>query len=126
MVVRVFSMSAGLAASMVTPGSTPPDASWTCPEMLAWAAARLGKATTARPMRKILDTSRHICALLGRSLDGYSVRFSSPTCVRLRDETTPCGMEPAILATEGMAARAPNCGSLSHLAPETPPLQTVG
>ena len=34
---RVFSMSAGLAASTVTPGSTAPDASLTVPERATWA-----------------------------------------------------------------------------------------
>ena len=35
--VRTFSMSAGLAASTVTPGSTAPDASRTTPAIDAWA-----------------------------------------------------------------------------------------
>ena len=35
--VRTFSMSAGLAASTVTPGSTPPDVSRTVPVSVAWA-----------------------------------------------------------------------------------------
>jgi hypothetical protein len=34
MAVRTFSISAGLAASTVTPGRTPPDASTTAPPML--------------------------------------------------------------------------------------------
>ena len=45
--VRVFSMSAGLAASTVTPGITPPDVSRTTPAMMpfcakadAWLTAR--------------------------------------------------------------------------------------
>ena len=70
-------MSAGLDASTVTPGSTPPDVSCTSPEMLAWAAASLGKATTAKPMTRILETSRHICALLARSLVRASVPLVS-------------------------------------------------
>ena len=37
--VRTFSMSAGLDASTVTPGSTAPDVSRTVPVMDAWAKA---------------------------------------------------------------------------------------
>jgi len=41
--VRVFSISAGLAASTVTPGSTAPDESCTSPEILACAEANAGR-----------------------------------------------------------------------------------
>jgi hypothetical protein len=40
--VRTFSMSAGLAASTVTPGSTPPELSRTTPATDAWAWAMEG------------------------------------------------------------------------------------
>src|SRR5437016_5108994 len=43
---RIRSMSTGLAASTVTPGSTPPDASRTTPVMAACAYAAAGKSTT--------------------------------------------------------------------------------
>src|SRR5947207_14958930 len=49
--VRTFSISAGLAASTLTPGSTAPDASFTEPAILACAHAAVGanthKATAA-------------------------------------------------------------------------------
>src|SRR5437764_15491868 len=41
-------MSAGLAASTVTPGSTPPDSSLTMPTMEACAQASAGTSTTLR------------------------------------------------------------------------------
>src|SRR4051812_12582595 len=46
--VRTFSIRSGLAASTVTPGSTPPDASLTTPVMVAWARATEG-ANTSNP-----------------------------------------------------------------------------
>src|SRR6266566_9854587 len=39
-------MSAGLAASTVTPGNTPPDSSFTVPAIWLCAAASAGRATT--------------------------------------------------------------------------------
>src|SRR5262249_9467422 len=49
MPVRTRSMSAGLDASTVTPGSTAPDESWTTPTMLArsCAAARVERSNTS-------------------------------------------------------------------------------
>src|SRR5678816_4217884 len=44
--VRTFSISAGLAASTVTPGSTAPEASFTVPEMDACANAVIGNSAT--------------------------------------------------------------------------------
>src|SRR5438552_13140297 len=43
---RTFSISTGLAASTVTPGSTAPDASLTTPVMAACANAVTGRSTT--------------------------------------------------------------------------------
>ena len=40
---RVFSVSAGLEASTVTPGSTAPEASFTVPAMDAWAYTTEGR-----------------------------------------------------------------------------------
>src|SRR5213075_1923496 len=45
---RVFSISAGLDASTVTPGRTAPDASFTTPVMVAWANAMAGTSTRSR------------------------------------------------------------------------------
>ena len=42
---RTFSISAGLVASTVTPGSTAPEASFTSPAITACADARLGQRT---------------------------------------------------------------------------------
>src|SRR5678815_5413759 len=52
--VRVFSMTAALAASTVTPGSTAPDASLTRPEIEACAYADTGRAVmaTITPIRR--------------------------------------------------------------------------
>src|SRR5687768_9274796 len=44
--VRLFSMSAGLAASTATPGSTAADGSRTTPAIVAWAYPRLGRNRT--------------------------------------------------------------------------------
>jgi hypothetical protein len=43
---RVFSISASLAASTVTPGSTAPDVSFTTPTIALWACAATGSITT--------------------------------------------------------------------------------
>ena len=43
MTVRVFSMSAGLSASTVTPGSTAPELSFTVPVIEACAYAVMGR-----------------------------------------------------------------------------------
>jgi hypothetical protein len=43
---RTFSMSAGLDASTVTPGSTAPDVSRTLPVIVAWAAAVDGRTAS--------------------------------------------------------------------------------
>src|SRR4030095_8224336 len=47
-VVRIFSMSTGLAASTVTPGSTAPDVSFTTPVMDAWANAAVGRTASRK------------------------------------------------------------------------------
>src|SRR5882672_1627797 len=49
---RVFSMSAGLEASTVTPGRTAPDASFTVPVMEAWANAAAGTSTSSASAAK--------------------------------------------------------------------------
>src|SRR5689334_3666015 len=59
---RTFSISAGLAASTVTPGNTPPDASLTTPVMAACANAAAGNKTTADNARTHRPTNFRICA----------------------------------------------------------------
>ena len=49
---RTFSISAGLAASTVTPGSTAPDASRTVPVRVPWANAEVGSNMNAATQRK--------------------------------------------------------------------------
>src|SRR5688572_18213981 len=49
---RTFSISTGLAASTVTPGNTPPDASLTTPVIAAWANAVDGTSTHTNATRK--------------------------------------------------------------------------
>src|SRR4051812_40691696 len=56
---RVFSIRAGLDTSTVTPGMIAPLASWTRPEILAWAAAIPGMRNTAtHRYRTILPNRR--------------------------------------------------------------------
>src|SRR6185503_5376363 len=61
---RTFSMSAGLLASTVTPGSIAPDVSLTVPAMTAWAAAVVGrsarKTQTARDPTKLRIWHLHV------------------------------------------------------------------
>src|ERR1043166_1057089 len=56
--VRVFSISTGLAASTVTPGSTAPDASFTVPARATWAYAAAGRSTAAAAAAMILTIER--------------------------------------------------------------------
>src|SRR5262245_66588781 len=49
-------MSTSLAASIVTPGSTPPDASLTVPEIDAWANAEAGRKSRARTTTPLVRT----------------------------------------------------------------------
>jgi hypothetical protein len=57
-VVRVFSMRAGLDASIVTPGSTPPDASRTVPASVACACASAGKRSRAVSTQTAFENCR--------------------------------------------------------------------
>src|SRR6185295_2023900 len=52
---RVFSISAGLAASTTTPGSTAPEGSWTVPVRMACAKTVPGRSRTARNARHFAD-----------------------------------------------------------------------
>src|SRR6476469_4949809 len=61
--VRVFSMSAGLVASTVTPGRTAADASLTTPAIDAWAKAKLGSSQIAAAAATMF-TTRYIANLL--------------------------------------------------------------
>jgi hypothetical protein len=56
--VRTFSMSAGLAASTVTPGSTPPDASRTVPVSDACANADTGSSSRNATIARCLAVLR--------------------------------------------------------------------
>jgi len=57
MTVRTFSMSAGLAASTVTPGSTPPETSRTTPAMLPVPAVCAPSAAGRRTSPAIRTTT---------------------------------------------------------------------
>src|SRR6187401_167822 len=61
--VRLFSMSAGLAASTVTPGKTAPDVSRTMPAIDACAKSEWG-ATRTLPNTATIAASRRIESLL--------------------------------------------------------------
>src|SRR5262245_53057705 len=68
MTVRIFSISTGLAASTVTPGSTAPDVSLTVPVMDAWANTAEGRSTVERIMTAHLNAERMCSRLLGAAL----------------------------------------------------------
>src|SRR3954453_2922830 len=57
--VLVFSISASLATSTVTPGSTAPDVSFTVPPIALCARARVGSATTHTSAANALRMNRH-------------------------------------------------------------------
>src|SRR5438552_1422200 len=56
---RVFSMSAGLDASTVTPGSTAPEASFTVPVSVAWANTVAGSSRRTRIARPFVRLRIH-------------------------------------------------------------------
>ena len=58
--VRTFSMRAGLDASTVTPGSTPPDSSLTVPVRVPCADAKDGSRTAAIRIRTTLNARRMV------------------------------------------------------------------
>src|SRR6478735_4585664 len=78
--VRTFSMSAGLAASTVTPGMTAPDASLTTPAIDAWAYAMLGINTAAALTRRNLHNTRMLKHLSGTELGKRAYIQGSPCC----------------------------------------------
>src|SRR5262245_54797437 len=58
MTVRAFSISAELAASTPTPGSTAPDESLTTPAIAAWAKRAVGTKELTASTASILTTAR--------------------------------------------------------------------
>src|SRR4030095_7941293 len=58
--VRTFSMRAGLEASTVTPGSTPPDSSLTVPVRVPCAQTSDGKRVTATRNKTGIDALRMV------------------------------------------------------------------
>src|SRR5688500_10386657 len=82
-VERTFSISAGLDASTVTPGSTAPDESFTTPVMDAWAAASAGSNSSQRNAETPVLNTR-ICAswrvACRTGSDGRMVRLPSQLC----------------------------------------------
>src|SRR5687767_15289431 len=73
-------MSAGLAASTVTPGSTAPVVSLTSPARVACAAATRGMSATSPNNRKHLASVRmvtYISAAVTPTVKGYRTRFST-------------------------------------------------
>jgi hypothetical protein len=58
--MRTFSMSAGLEASTVTPGSTPPDWSLTVPVRVPCAKTSDGKRVTATRIKTGIDALRMV------------------------------------------------------------------
>src|SRR5213594_3398133 len=88
--VRTFSISAGLAASTVTPGSTAPDASLTTPLMVACANATTGSNKTnpnAAPTLPILSTApplfcRVSAGLLASALDARGKQLHAVDRIR--------------------------------------------
>src|SRR5688572_23028339 len=79
--VRTLVMSAGLDASMVTPGSTAPDVSRTVPARLC-AVARLGPAPT---MATTMNTRISVCFMSENLLDRWGYESDIPSfCARMR------------------------------------------
>src|SRR5678816_2605546 len=91
--VRTFSISAGLDASTVTPGSTAPDPSLTVPLIDACAKTAVGRqsiasTTTAHtPENRILVTLRLECLSSCRTV--YLVTFSAPPLPSATPGTRP-------------------------------------
>ncbi len=56
--VRIFSISTGLEASTVTPGSTAPDVSLTVPARVTWAHAALGRIAATPSSTSVLIIAR--------------------------------------------------------------------
>src|SRR5437016_2219528 len=81
---RTFSMSAGLAASTVTPGSTAPDESLTVPAITACAEAAVGMSAIHASNVRILTTTRithlavRVVAQIKRSEVIYLSRENAP------------------------------------------------
>ena len=71
---RTFSISAELAASTVTPGSTPPDASRTVPAIVAasWAKAPTGNNSPVRTTRVLANLYMPPPAIPARRLFRYT------------------------------------------------------
>src|SRR5688572_16489075 len=79
--VRVFSMSAGLDASTVTPGSTAADGSRTTPAIVAWANTRLGSSRIPAPAAMKI-TTRCISHLHDLAHLGARGHLTCPECRR--------------------------------------------
>src|SRR5215510_7649380 len=79
--LRVFSISAGLAASTVTPGRMAPEASFTTPVMEAWANATAGTSTSSA------SAANPTCNFLMHNLPSFDSR--SP----VSNEPTGCSSE---------------------------------
>ena len=76
--VRTFSMSAGLAASTVTPGSTAPDVSFTTPVIDAWAIRRRWQQGQTEKRHHAPGNARFIVppeGLAGPALTGRMLRL---------------------------------------------------
>src|SRR6185295_13245724 len=93
-------MSAGLAASTVTPGSTAPDVSFTVPAMaLVWAAAAAGSdRSNAAPKMKRANV-RMRCLLLNsqyvQPIDSNVVHSPCPiTVARFQRDSGPISAQP--------------------------------
>src|SRR5262245_15131045 len=119
--VRTFSISSGLAASTVTPGSTAPEASWTVPVIVACAYRAEGKSSTREIVTKVPRKPRMSRLLsAGTSLKGTGPlvrvrgrRFRWPTL----DACGPACQEERLCRREGRAAYR---GIPSTHAPNTP------
>src|SRR5437763_1597256 len=84
-------MSAGLAASTVTPGSTAPVASFTTPANALWARAMLGNRSTAATTSTELKIRLFIMPVPPRTLKSLSVPVAAGLAVRNVESITNYG-----------------------------------
>src|SRR5439155_21362398 len=103
-----FSISAGLAASTVTPGSTPPDSSFTVPAIWLCAAATIGSASTHTIASRTPIQKR-------RRIDTTSLRKALKGTDSVQAEQPPrqknlCENGPNFVKTRRFMEREDSCG----------------
>src|SRR5262245_13574760 len=93
---RTFSIRTGLAASTVTPGSTPPDASLTTPVMAPCAKAAAGRSSTIARTAADRRANAHIGTLLT-----WGRLHRRVVCAEIRDGKREVSLFPHSPASAG-------------------------